>query len=43
MSTSAADLNIIKFSPKTNLNTNPQVPEINKLTAENIIVSLWIL
>lgn len=36
MSTSAADLNIIKFSPKTNLNTNPQVPEINKLTAENI-------
>ena len=36
MSTSATDLNIIKFSPKTNLNTNPQVPEINKLTAENI-------
>ena len=36
MSTSATDLNIIKFSPKTNLNTNPQVPEINKLTAENV-------
>ena len=36
MSTSGTDLNIIKFSPKTNLNTNPQVPEINKLTAENI-------
>lgn len=36
MSTSATDLNIIKFSLKTNLNTNPQVPEINKLTAENI-------
>lgn len=36
MSTSATDLNIIKFSPKTNLNTNPLVPETNKLTAENI-------
>lgn len=36
MSTSATDLNIIKFSPKTNLNTNPQIPEINKLTAENV-------
>lgn len=36
MSTSATDLNIIKFGSKTNLNTNPQVPETNKLTAENI-------
>lgn len=36
MSTSTTDLNIIKFSLKTDLNTNPQVPEINKLTAENI-------
>ena len=36
MSTSATDLNIIKFSPKTNVNTNPLVPETNKLTAENI-------
>lgn len=36
MSTSATDLNIIKFSSKTNLNTNPLVPETNKLTAENI-------
>lgn len=36
MSTSGTDLNIIKFSPKTNLNTNPQLPEINKLTDENI-------
>lgn len=36
MSTSATNLNIIKFSPKTNLNTNPQVPEVNKLTAENV-------
>lgn len=36
MSTSATDLNIIKFSLKTNLNTNPLVPETNKLTAENI-------
>lgn len=36
MSTSYTDLNIIKFSPKSNLNTNPLVPETNKLTAENI-------
>lgn len=36
MSTSNSDLSILSFSEKTNLNTKPNVPEINKWTAENI-------
>ena len=36
MTNNTSSLNIIKFKPKVNLNTNPSIPEINKITAENI-------
>ena len=36
MTNNTSSLNIIKFKPKVSLNTNPSIPEINKITAENI-------